>query len=81
MGLTISDAMLRAARMSAEEFRLESAIWLYQQERLTLAQAARWAGLTRLQFQRELAKRGIPLHYDQAELQRDVETVRTLRRR
>ncbi|MCS6918541.1 MAG: UPF0175 family protein [Fimbriimonadales bacterium] len=79
MSLTITDAMLRAAKMTAEEFRLESAIWLYQQGRLTLAQAARWAGRTRVQFQRILAERGIPLHYDLQELQRDVETVRKLR--
>jgi len=81
MHLTISEAMLRAAKMSAEEFRLESAIWLYQQERLTLAQAARWAGLTRLQFQRVLAERGIPIHYDSEELQRDFERVRKLQQK
>lgn len=81
MSLTIPDELLRAAKMSADEFRLESAVWLYQQERLTLAQAAQWAGLTRLQFQRELARRGIPLHYDETELQRDFETVRSLRQK
>lgn len=81
MSLTIPDELLRAAQMSAEEFRLESALWLYQQGRLTLAQAAQWAGLTRLQFQRELAQRGIPIHYDETELQRDLETVRKLRQR
>jgi len=81
MSVVISDSMLRAAKMSAEEFRLECALWLYQQERLTLAQAARWAGLTRLQFQRVLAERGIPIRYDREELQRDFETVRQLRQK
>lgn len=81
MSLTITDDMLRAAKMTADEFRLESAIWLYQQERLTLAQAARWAGLTRMQFQRVLADRDIPLHYDMEEVQRDFETVRKLRQK
>lgn len=78
MSLTIPDDLLRAARMSADEFRLESAIWLYQTQRLSLAQAARWAGLTRLEFQRELAKRHIPV-YTEEEFQHDLETLEKLR--
>ncbi|MCS6919749.1 MAG: UPF0175 family protein [Fimbriimonadales bacterium] len=78
MSVTISDEMLRAAKMSADEFRLETALWLYQQERLTLAQAARWAGMTRLRFQRALYERNAPIHYDHEELKRDWETVQEL---
>jgi len=77
MSLTIPDELLQAAQMSADEFRLESAVWLYQSRRLSLAHAARWAGLTRLEFQRELARRNIPV-YTEAEFQHDLAALETL---
>jgi predicted HTH domain antitoxin len=76
MSVTISDELLQAAQMSESEFRLELAIWLYQQGRITLAQASRLAGLTRLQFQRELNQRGIPIHYTPEDLHEELETLR-----
>ena len=72
MSVIISDEWLHAAQMSEAELRLELAIWLYQQGRLTLALASRLAGLTRLQFQRALSERGIPLHYTAEELEEDL---------
>jgi predicted HTH domain antitoxin len=76
MSVTISDELLQAAQMTESEFRLELAIWLYQQRRITLAQASRWAGLTRLQFQRELNQRGIPIHYTPEDLHEELENLR-----
>lgn len=76
MGIEISDAMLRAVKMTEPEFRLETALWLYQQDRLTLAQAARWSGLTRLQFQRELAVRRHTVHFDTEELRHEIEALK-----
>jgi predicted HTH domain antitoxin len=76
MSVTISDELLQAAQMTESEFRLELAIWLYQQGRITLAQASRWAGLTRLQFQRELNQRGIPIHYTPEDLHEELENLR-----
>lgn len=77
MSLTIPDELLHAAQMSADEFRLESAIWLYQTRRLSLALAARWAGLTRLQFQHALAQRRIPV-YTEEEFQHDLAALETV---
>jgi predicted HTH domain antitoxin len=42
----------------------EIAILLFQQERLTLAQASRLANLPRWAFQKLLASRHIPVHYN-----------------
>ncbi len=78
MGVVIPDEVLRAADMSAEELRREVAIVLFQQERLSLGQASDLAELDRLSFQRLLAGRDIPIHYDVAELEADIETLRKL---
>ncbi len=72
MSVIIPDALLQAAQMSESEFRLELALWLYQQERLTLALASQFAGLTRIEFQRVLHERGIPIHYTAEDLQEDL---------
>lgn len=71
MSLTISDRELQTWQMSEADLRRELAILLFQQERLTLAQASRFACLPQLQFQRVLGDRHIPLHYDLAELHED----------
>lgn len=76
MTLTIGDDVLRSARLSAEELRLELAIALFREERLTLAQAAGVAEIDRLSFQRALAARKIPIPYD---LDGDLETLDQMR--
>ena len=72
MSLTISDDELQSAGMSAAEFRREVAVLLFQQERMTLAQAARFSGMGRLQFQRLIADRGLCVHYDVADFEQDL---------
>jgi predicted HTH domain antitoxin len=80
MGVLIGDDILQTARMTEEELRLELAVLLFQKERLTLAQAGRLAGMNRLQFQHLLASRQIPVHYDVAELEQDLDTLKNLGR-
>lgn len=76
--LVIPDAILQAARVSADELKREIAVLLFQQEKLTLAQASTLAEMPRLQFQHVLAGRGIAPHYDVADFQQDLETLRSL---
>ena len=45
-------------------FLLDVAVMLYQQERVSLAKAARIAGIQRMAFQEVLAERKIPISYD-----------------
>lgn len=80
MTVTIADDVLQAAHMSAEELRRELAVLLFQQDRLTLAQAARLAEVDRLRFQHLLASRGIPIHYDLEDFEQDLDTLRSLDR-
>jgi hypothetical protein len=51
MPLIISDEALQAAHLSKEEMLAEIALALYVGERFTLAQAAHFAGLSRMEFQ------------------------------
>jgi predicted HTH domain antitoxin len=46
--VTISDEVLTAARISELELKRELALMLFQQERLTLAQASRFAEMSHL---------------------------------
>jgi len=53
--------------------RIELALRLYAKKIVSLGVARRIAGLTKWEFIELLAKEGIPLHYDESELQEDLE--------
>ncbi len=78
MSLVIPDDLLRAAKISAAELQREIAVLLFQQEKLTLGQASVFAGISQLEFQRLLASRRIPIHYDEQEFADDLDTLRRL---
>jgi predicted HTH domain antitoxin len=80
MSLTIPDALLQSARISEAELRQESAVLLFRRDKLTLAQASRFAHLSRLQFQHLLASCQIPVHYDVADFEEDLQALQRLGR-
>ena len=80
MSLVIPDEILDTARMSATELAAEIALLLYQREKLTLGQASQFAQMSQLQFQYLLASRQIPVHYDVAEFEADLQTLREMGR-
>ena len=75
MSFVISDEVLQTIQMSESELLTEIAILLFEQERFTLGQASCFAKMSQLQFQRLLASRQIPLHYDIVELREDVKSL------
>jgi predicted HTH domain antitoxin len=81
MSVVISDEILRASRLSETELKMEIAIMLFQKEKLSLGQASRLAGLDQLEFQHLLASRGISVHYDVADFEEDLKTLREIGRR
>jgi predicted HTH domain antitoxin len=72
MAVTFPDELLHSAHLTEQELRLELAVTLFQQDRLTLGQAARYCELSQLELQRVLAARKIPLHYGLEELDADL---------
>ena len=76
MPVTIPDNVLTAAQLTEPQLKREIALALFQQERLTLAQASRLAGMSQLTFQALLAERRIPIHYGLEDFREDVQNLR-----
>lgn len=72
MSILITDDLLRQANMSEQELRLEIALMLFQKEVFTLGQASTFAGVAQFAFQQEMARRKIPMHYGEEELEEDL---------
>jgi predicted HTH domain antitoxin len=80
MSVAIPDEIIAATRMTEAEMKLEIAVMLFQKEKLTLAQASRFAGMNRIAFQHLLASRQIPVHYDVEDFEQDIKTLREMGR-
>lgn len=76
--LTIPDDAWRSLPISEQELREEIAILLYRKG-LPLGKAAGVAGMDRDAFRHLLASRRVPLTYDVADLDHDLEVLRELR--
>ena len=80
MSVVIPDDVLVSARMSEAQLKLEIAIMLFQQDRISIGRARRLAGINLLEFQREISERGICIHYDVEEFEEDVKTLQEMGR-
>lgn len=77
--LTIDQDILDSARLTADEVKVELAVYLYSQRRLSLGKARELADMSLWTFRQLLAARQIPPHYDEDDLLADVATLRELR--
>ena len=77
--LTIDQDILDSARLTADDAKVELAVHLYSQRRLSLGKARELAGMSLWTFRQLLASRQIPPHYDEADLLADVATLLSLR--
>jgi predicted HTH domain antitoxin len=75
MTITIPDETFGQLRLTPEQTCMEIAVGLFADRRVTLARAAKIAGVSFLTFQREMARRRIPLHYETADFEADVRTL------
>lgn len=76
MSVIISDDILQAAQISESELKREIAVLLFQQKKLDLRKARELAGLPLIEFQRELAHRGITIYEDVSSFQTEVENLK-----
>lgn len=65
-----------ALQISEADLRIELAISLFQQERITLGTASQLAGLHQIEFQKLIASRGICVHYEVEDLEQDLKSLR-----
>lgn len=66
--------------LSEEQVKQELAVALFERQVISLARAATLAGMSRIEFQRLLADRHVPIHYDLSDFAEDVENLRQLGR-
>ncbi len=76
----IEDSILEAANMSEQELKVELAVLLYAQNRLSFGQARKLAGMSYFDFEKLLFDREIPAHYDVDEFKEDLKTIEKMRR-
>jgi predicted HTH domain antitoxin len=80
MSVVIPNEILTATRMTEGEMKQEIAVMLFQKEKLTLAQASRFASMNRIAFQHLLASRQISVHYGVEDFDQDIENLRAMGR-
>jgi predicted HTH domain antitoxin len=66
--------LVNAAKFTTEELKIELAVHLYENRRLSIGHAREMAGLSLWEFRQLLASRKISPHYSVSDLDRDVET-------
>ena len=74
----ISQDILDSARLTISDVKVELAVNLYAQGRLSIGKARELAGLSLWEFRQVLAVRRIPPHYDIADLDEEVITLREM---
>jgi predicted HTH domain antitoxin len=75
MSLVLSDDIIKASGLSEDELLLEVVLLLFRQDKISLGKASELLGIHRMQFQKLLNDRDIPIHYDVADFQADLETL------
>ena len=76
MAVLIPDDIVRASRLSESELLQDLAVHFYERGILSLKRCADFAGLDRVQFHELLARRRIPLNYDENAVAADAQTLR-----
>lgn len=64
--------------LSDKKLRIEISIILYQNEKISLGKASELCGLHRIEFQKILAERKIPINYGIEELEKDLKNLAQL---
>jgi len=78
MIIELSDAIIKATKLTKSDIKKELALALYDNNMLTLMQASKLAEINFIDFQALLAERNIFLHYDEKDLDQDLKTLDSL---
>jgi predicted HTH domain antitoxin len=76
MDIALPDELIQGLELTPEEARVDLAIGLYAEHRITIGRAASLAGMVQTNFLRKLGELRIPMHYDLSELEEDLLVVR-----
>lgn len=78
--LEVPQDILDTARLTIDDLKVEIAVHLYAQGRLSIGKARELAEMMLWEFRQLLASRRILPHYDVADLDEDVATLRAMGR-
>ena len=78
--LEVPQDILDSARLTVADLKVEMAVYLYAQGRLSIGKARELAGMALWEFRQLLASRRISPHYDESDLDEDVATLRQMGR-
>ncbi len=78
--LEVPQDILDTARLTIDDLKVEMAVYLYAQGRLSIGKARELAEMTLWEFRQLLASRRIPPHYEVTDLDDDVATLRAMER-
>jgi predicted HTH domain antitoxin len=78
--LEVPQDILDSARLTISELKVELAVYLYAQGRLSIGKARELASMSLWEFRQLLAARRIAPHYDVVDLEEDVATLRKMGR-
>ena len=76
MQIAFPDELTEGLNLTPEHARVDLAIGLYAERRVTLGRAAKMADMAQAAFLRHLGELRIPMHYDLPELEADLMVVR-----
>ena len=75
MQVELPDAALKGTGMTPELAKLEVAVALYRDRKVSMGRVACLVGMPRPQFQYELGKRGVTVDYDVEDFEQDLRTL------
>jgi len=78
--LEIPRDVLHSARMTEDDLRRELTLRLYEQGKLSFGKAREMTGLSVWAFQQLLGSEDMPVHYDVADYEEDLATLKELGR-
>lgn len=78
--IEVPQDILDSARLTLSDLKVELAVYLYAQGRLSIGKARELAGMSLWEFRQLLASRRIPPHYNDADLREDAATLREIGR-
>lgn len=78
--LEIPEDILDSARMKLPDLKVELALLLYSQNRLSIGKARELTDMSLWKFRQLLGFRKIPVHYDVSDLTEDIATLKQMGR-
>ena len=78
--LHVPQDILDSSRLTLSELKVEIAVYLYAQRRLSIGKARELAEMSLWEFRQLLATRRISPHYDEVDLDEDLATLRDMGR-